>query len=862
MLIEAIRLRHVRRFGEAGARVEGLTGGLNVLAAPNESGKTTLVDALHACLTVPHTHRTQIKSLVPSSGGSPWIELDIVTDDGAFRVEKRFTQDRLAKVSTRDGAVIAQAADADDWLRQAIGADKAGEGPTGLVWVRQDASTEAPDTSGARGQAMRGLIGEQVSGVVGGERAQRVLGAARTRLSDYVTDKTGRVAKRGPLGEATAVVEALEAEAVRLRALTDAMRDTAAALAQVEDDLAKAEDAGEAAALREQITAAEAALAEAVRQDAGLEGLRSEAARTADAAGTAKAGRDRLARDIEAAGEAEAALVLAADAARVAEDKATGRTEAAQEAARQAEAAEAALAAAENALTGARRRADAATAKDALVQAEARLAEAKMANDALRDLPQDAPAIDLDRLQTLVDAVTHARARAEAARATITVESAKGLSVNGTPAADGDVIALTETLTLFLGDARVVVAPPRFGGAKPETALGDATRALDAALAAAGAADLAEARRLAQARAERQREAEQAEAALKRLAPEGLAALEATVRTLRQQADGPASAADENPMTAQAAETARDGAASAASEARGTLREADRRASGAREAAITADAALASARDRAEAAGALAGPPENREERLAKADAALAEATALATTSDERLREAQAALPDLPAARDKIAALREAQDNRAKKSVALRERRAELSQALRADYEGDAAEALSRAEDELAVARDVEERQALELDALRLLEHTLDQAHTERLGRFLAPVTAELAPLVDAVFPGAALTLDGDLSLEGLRRGDRDEALKSLSGGTREQLAILTKLAFARLLSKNGRSVPLVMDDALVFADDERLGRMFRAVRLAATDTQVIALTCRADAYEPLGGNAVALRPL
>ena len=68
--------------------------------------------------------------------------------------------------------------------------------------------------------------------------------------------------------------------------------------------------------------------------------------------------------------------------------------------------------------------------------------------------------------------------------------------------------------------------------------------------------------------------------------------------------------------------------------------------------------------------------------------------------------------------------------------------------------------------------------------------------------------------------------------------------------------------AFARLLAKGGRPMPVVMDDALVFADDRRLIDMFRAVRLAAEDVQVLALTCRADAFEPLGGNAVSLQPL
>jgi uncharacterized protein YhaN len=78
-----------------------------------------------------------------------------------------------------------------------------------------------------------------------------------------------------------------------------------------------------------------------------------------------------------------------------------------------------------------------------------------------------------------------------------------------------------------------------------------------------------------------------------------------------------------------------------------------------------------------------------------------------------------------------------------------------------------------------------------------------------------------------------------------------------LSGGTREQLAILTRLGFARLMAKGGRPVPVLLDDALVFADDARIARMFTALNLAARDVQVIALTCRQAAFEGLGGHVL-----
>ncbi len=46
----------------------------------------------------------------------------------------------------------------------------------------------------------------------------------------------------------------------------------------------------------------------------------------------------------------------------------------------------------------------------------------------------------------------------------------------------------------------------------------------------------------------------------------------------------------------------------------------------------------------------------------------------------------------------------------------------------------------------------------------------------------------------------------------------------------REQLSVLTRLAFARLLARDGRPAPVILDDALVYSDDDRIERMFDAL--------------------------------
>ena len=84
---------------------------------------------------------------------------------------------------------------------------------------------------------------------------------------------------------------------------------------------------------------------------------------------------------------------------------------------------------------------------------------------------------------------------------------------------------------------------------------------------------------------------------------------------------------------------------------------------------------------------------------------------------------------------------------------------------------------------------------------------------------------------------------------ETLSRGGIEEDLARLSGGTREQIAILTRLAFARLLARTGRATPVILDDAVVYADDDRFARILDAIAAVAADVQVIVLTCRERSF-------------
>ena len=117
-----------------------------------------------------------------------------------------------------------------------------------------------------------------------------------------------------------------------------------------------------------------------------------------------------------------------------------------------------------------------------------------------------------------------------------------------------------------------------------------------------------------------------------------------------------------------------------------------------------------------------------------------------------------------------------------------------------------------------------------------------------------------LRPGLLRLFPGAEAVLDAEsLALTHLRRVGVEERFEQLSVGTREQIAVLVRLALAQLLlEREGEAPCIVLDDALVYADEGRFEIMKTILQQAARDLQIVVLTCRPRDY--LGLEARHLR--
>src|SRR3546814_7724436 len=75
----------------------------------------------------------------------------------------------------------------------------------------------------------------------------------------------------------------------------------------------------------------------------------------------------------------------------------------------------------------------------------------------------------------------------------------------------------------------------------------------------------------------------------------------------------------------------------------------------------------------------------------------------------------------------------------------------------------------------------------------------------------------------------------------------------------RERLSVLTRLAFGRLCARDGKPAPVILDDALVYSDDDRIERMFDALHRQAREQQIIVFSCRQRAFQRLGGNVLQM---
>ena len=89
MKLRALELEQFRKFDRR-VKIAGIADGLNLVAGPNEMGKSTLFAALQAVLFERHRSQAQsVKSLQPAGheGATPRVALEFEAGGRRYRVE-------------------------------------------------------------------------------------------------------------------------------------------------------------------------------------------------------------------------------------------------------------------------------------------------------------------------------------------------------------------------------------------------------------------------------------------------------------------------------------------------------------------------------------------------------------------------------------------------------------------------------------------------------------------------------------------------------------------------------------------------------------------------------------------------------
>jgi hypothetical protein len=133
--------------------------------------------------------------------------------------------------------------------------------------------------------------------------------------------------------------------------------------------------------------------------------------------------------------------------------------------------------------------------------------------------------------------------------------------------------------------------------------------------------------------------------------------------------------------------------------------------------------------------------------------------------------------------------------------------------------------------------------------AAQLLRSVMARHRDNTRQRYVQPFRTEIERLGRAVFgPTFEVEIDSDLRICNRTLDGRTVPYESLSGGAKEQLGILARLAGAALVAPQD-TVPVVIDDALGFTDPERLTKMGAVFDTVGDHGQVIVLTCTPTRY-------------
>ncbi|WP_018412433.1 AAA family ATPase [Methyloversatilis thermotolerans] len=872
MKITRLRVEQFRRFRQP-FEIAGMDAGINLFAGPNEAGKSTLVAALRAAFFERYRSGA-VEHLRPwdDPAASPEVDIEFELDGRHCRLNKRFLGRKRCTLQYGDRSL--EGSEAEDFLAARLGfthalrgASKAEDwGIPGLLWIEQGGAQEVGDAVTHATDHLRGALTASLGEVAGGD-GDEVTAEVEKLRNELLTPASDK--PRGAWLDAQQRCGRLADELARVDADLQACRQKVDRLAQLRGE--QAADAAERPweTLRTQAAAARSALAEA-------QSMQTRVAVEREALDSLDARIDLLRRQLDAlAGEQRSAEVReqALREARQVHDDALAAAapwqREADAAQRRHDEARRVLAAVRmrDSHTAAQRERDELRARIAALQTTLAQAEAEQTRVLALQAAAAAcevRAADLAALRELAQQMRELdiRRAAVATRLRFALDDGRALHIGDEVFSGSGERLLSEATTVLLpGHGRLRIEP---GGRDLAALAREGAQLADrhaARLLALGVASLDEAEARQKRHAGLQGESRAAAAALKVLAPQGVdalrvshAALGGRLAELEKRLQAAPEHDDGTLPTLAHAESDEESAGRA-------LTEATRRLSEARNRCAASEAALHAAHRESVAARARLDDPARRQQQDT-AQAALVDAVSqravLAQRIDALLNELERVRPD--ALQQDVQRLERSAEllahTQAQRRDDITRLEAEL-QAIGAQGLDERRAALAR---DLAAARRRQDELARRARALDLLLARLREKRQALTRRLQAPLQRHLNHYLGLLFPGAVVTLDEDLKPGPLRRDDGVPGrVDELSFGAREQMGVITRLACADLLQAAGRPTLIILDDALVHSDSERLARMKRVLFDAAQRHQILLFTCHPESWRDIGVRPRAL---
>jgi len=225
VILHLIELTYVGPLRET-VRVGPFAPGLNILAAPNESGKSTVLRAAARALFDKHTTRSEeIKSLQPAGADlAPRVAVEFETGAGRYRIEKTFLQSPRSLLKQWSGDAwqpVAEADAADQRVQELLHSSLPGRGATrpehwgflGFLWARQGEPADWPSLDDE-------AVGQRIRASLARVEIDPVIDTLRARLAvtaDAVLTTTGQPKTGGALRQADDDLAAIETEMAALR---------------------------------------------------------------------------------------------------------------------------------------------------------------------------------------------------------------------------------------------------------------------------------------------------------------------------------------------------------------------------------------------------------------------------------------------------------------------------------------------------------------------------------------------------------------------------------------------------------------------------------------------------------------------